>query len=70
MELNAWDYFEIRFDPNPSGTYLNGYWTCYAEPGYDGSGSSPLEAMAECMIAMSKALIEQSNADKKNKEAE
>ena len=48
--------FHLEFDPKPSGNYEHGYWYCYAEPGYDGSGATAMDAMAECILAMSKEL--------------
>lgn len=49
-------HFILTFDPKPCSSYPNGYWCCYAEPGYDGSGATVEAAMAECIIEMSKAL--------------
>lgn len=50
--------FTLEFDPNPSGGYTHGYWLCYAEPGYDGVGETPIDAMAACITNMSKMLVE------------
>jgi hypothetical protein len=61
MDKKPWEYFKLEYSPEPSGRYTTGYWYCYAEPGYDGCGYTPMDAMAECMIAMSKALLEASS---------
>lgn len=50
--------FTLTFDPEHSNMYPTGYWHCYAEPGYDGSGATVENAMAECIIEMSKELCE------------
>jgi len=62
-ELRDWEHFQLSYDPNPSSKYPNGYWSCYAKPGYDGSGHTAIDAMAECIIAMSKALIRKDDED-------
>lgn len=52
--------FTLTFDPTPTEHphHPNGYWYCYAEPGYDGSGDTSESAMAACIMAMSAALQE------------
>ena len=55
--MRSWEYFSLQFDPEPSGRYPFGYWICSAKPDYNGCGATPVEAMVECIIAMSKALI-------------
>lgn len=56
--MNEPGEFTLTFDPEPSQFpyYPNGYWHCYAEPGWDGDGTTPENAMAACIIAMSKEL--------------
>lgn len=65
-EKRDWEYFKLQYDPNPSGRFRDisqGYWVAYAEPGYDGDGLTPLDAMANLVIAMSKALVEERNPE-------
>jgi hypothetical protein len=57
-------YFDLTFDPGTSDMYPQGYWYCYAEPGYDGVGLTIEAAMAACIIEMSKALKGEKDAER------
>ena len=53
--------FRLNFDPKPSRQYPNGYWYCFAEPGFDGVGATPIDAMGSCLMEMSRALLKDVN---------
>lgn len=55
--MKSWEYFRIEFDPNPSEQYPHGYWTAYAEPGYDSAGPTVEIALAGLVIELAKALL-------------
>lgn len=55
--MSNYGYFTIGFDPDASGGYEHGYWYCSTKDSdYDGAGATPMDAMAECLIACVKAL--------------
>jgi hypothetical protein len=57
------DSFTLTFDPTPSGGYPHGYWYAFAEPGYDASGQTPIDALAGLVVEMSRALTTPTGGD-------
>lgn len=59
--MKDFEYFEIRYDPNPSGRFRDinqGYWYAKSITGHDGDGLTPQDAMASLIIALAKAYQE------------